>query len=201
MTLRNLKGTITLAALAIVLARVLWPELRVDAVSLGLLALAVLPWLSPLIKSAELPGGWKIEFQEVKEAGEKIASPTAAPSGPVVVTPGTGHLEIQGYAPTIDVGGTDPNLVLVSLRIEIERRLRLLAQAAGLRETDPLRQIAIALRQRKILTDPEFTGLSTLIDLGNKAAHGASVEPDVIAWAKGSAAPILSALDDKRRRL
>jgi hypothetical protein len=31
-----------------------------------LLALAILPWLSPLLHSAELPGGWKLEFQRVE---------------------------------------------------------------------------------------------------------------------------------------
>jgi hypothetical protein len=31
-----------------------------------LLALAILPWLSPLLQSAELPGGWKLEFRRVE---------------------------------------------------------------------------------------------------------------------------------------
>jgi hypothetical protein len=50
----------------------LWPAVRIDAITVGLLVLAVVPWLGPLFKSIQLPGGWKVEFQELKrEVAEK----------------------------------------------------------------------------------------------------------------------------------
>jgi hypothetical protein len=33
----------------------MWPDVNIDAVTLGLLGIAVLPWLQPLLKSVELP--------------------------------------------------------------------------------------------------------------------------------------------------
>jgi hypothetical protein len=45
--------------------------LKFDTIALGLLSIAVLPWLSSFLTSAELPGGWKFEFDKVKEEQKK----------------------------------------------------------------------------------------------------------------------------------
>src|SRR5690348_8036711 len=61
------KGLFTSLALVLLAIRTRWPTiLSSDTVTLALLVLAVLPWLDSLIKTAELPGGWKIEFRELK---------------------------------------------------------------------------------------------------------------------------------------
>lgn len=193
MSLRSIKAAISLVALAVIVARIVWPGLHIDAITLGLLVLASLPWLSPLIKSAELPGGWKIEFQDLKEAAEKITSKAT------VVSPGTGRLEWTGYAPTVVVGGPDPNIALVSVRIEIEKRLRALARAAEINPDQSLSRLVRVLRQKGVLDDSELIGLRDLIDAGNHAAHGAPVSPDVNAWVQNYAGEVLEALDAKLR--
>jgi hypothetical protein len=43
---------------------------------LTLLIVATVPWLAPLFKSLELPGGWKVEFQELRKAAQEQASTT-----------------------------------------------------------------------------------------------------------------------------
>lgn len=45
----------------------------IDAVGLGLLTLAILPWLSSILDSAELPGGIKVQFKQVKEEQKRQA--------------------------------------------------------------------------------------------------------------------------------
>ena len=57
---------LTLGALVLVVVHLIWPHVRIDSVTLVLLAVALLPWLNPLFKSIELPGGWKFEFREFK---------------------------------------------------------------------------------------------------------------------------------------
>ena len=49
---------ISVAAASLLILRLVLPNLKIDAVTLGLLAAAILPWLTKLIRSAELPGGW-----------------------------------------------------------------------------------------------------------------------------------------------
>ena len=57
----------TVLALALLAAHMRWPTLfPANSLTLVLLFLAVLPWLDTLVKAAELPGGWKIEFRELQ---------------------------------------------------------------------------------------------------------------------------------------
>ncbi|WP_414660461.1 hypothetical protein [Horticoccus sp. 23ND18S-11] len=66
-----LKILITVVATAAIVFKAVYPAWDVDAVTLGLFVIAILPWLAPLIKSVELPGGLKVELQDIKEAVEK----------------------------------------------------------------------------------------------------------------------------------
>jgi hypothetical protein len=42
-----------------------------DVVALGLIALGAVPWIASLFVSAELPGGFKFQFREVKAKQER----------------------------------------------------------------------------------------------------------------------------------
>jgi hypothetical protein len=64
---------LTLGALVLVVVHLIWPHVRIDSITLLLLAVALLPWLNPLFKSIELPGGWKFEFREFKEKVQTLA--------------------------------------------------------------------------------------------------------------------------------
>src|SRR3990172_7427214 len=81
-----LKVGITVAALLIALVHLIWPNLNIDAITVTLLFVALVPWLSSIFKSLEFPGGWKIEFQEIKEQVKSIIAkdtePMTSASGP-----------------------------------------------------------------------------------------------------------------------
>ena len=57
---------VTCGALAAAILHVLVPTFVPDAITAGFLALALVPWLAPLIKSVEIPGVGKVELQEVR---------------------------------------------------------------------------------------------------------------------------------------
>jgi hypothetical protein len=66
-------------AVALIVARSVWPEaVKVDAVTLGLVALGCLPWLPALLESAKLPGGWEFKLahleQKVDQQQEQLNS-------------------------------------------------------------------------------------------------------------------------------
>ncbi len=63
---------ITALALALALAHVVWPEVQIDAITLALIVVAVAPWLAPIFKSIELPGGWKFEYQEIQRRVDQV---------------------------------------------------------------------------------------------------------------------------------
>lgn len=65
--LKRLRQIISLGALLLALAHIVWPSLAIDFVAFGFIVIAALPWVAPLVKSLELPGGWKVEFAEISK--------------------------------------------------------------------------------------------------------------------------------------
>jgi hypothetical protein len=60
------QATISLAAIAAAILHGL-KLVQIDSITIGLLIVAALPWLAQVLASAELPGGWKVEFRALKE--------------------------------------------------------------------------------------------------------------------------------------
>ncbi len=67
-----LRWLITIVAILVIIIRILFPDLSIDAVFLGLIILALAPWLSPIFKSIEITGIGKIELQELKSQVEQL---------------------------------------------------------------------------------------------------------------------------------
>lgn len=184
---KRLREAVTLGALAIALIHVLWPSLAIDAITLGLLVIAVLPWLAPLVKSLELPGGWKIELQELKEATDRAKD--AGLLSPASNTPSASH-SFQLVA------ASDPNLALAGLRIEIERRLVTLCEKHQIQvRSRSVGQMLRALDQKGVLTPEQRSALNDLTGLLNSAVHGAKVDNQAAAWAMDIAPDLLESLN------
>src|SRR5262245_4305559 len=61
------KALFSVAAIGVLATHAIWPRLLTgDSLTLVLLIAAVLPWLDTVFPVAELPGGWKFQFKEVK---------------------------------------------------------------------------------------------------------------------------------------
>jgi hypothetical protein len=179
------------AALLAIAVRLVWPDLKIDAISLGLALVGVLPWLSPLIKSAEIPGLGRIEFQDVKSAAESVVPEQAEP----------GRAKVSAERREPEISDEDPNLALVELRIEIEKRLRAIAEAAGIARGLPLQHVTVMLQQTEVLPPAVASGLRDLIELGNQAAHGADVSRAAARFAKYRGPEVLAILDAKLAQL
>lgn len=184
---RRLRIIVTIAALLLALTHLIWPRLAIDAITLGLLAIAVIPWLAPLIKSLELPGGWKVELQEMYQVTARAQN--------------AGLIDADANAPTAEhsfqlIADRDPNLALAGLRIEIERRLLRLSEQHKI----PLRSHGISqtlkeLDKRGVLTNDQRSVLADLMGLLNSAVHGATVDQAASTWAMGIAPGLLQSLD------
>jgi hypothetical protein len=183
-----LKITISAISIVFILVRLLFPNLQVDAITLGLLVLAILPWLSPLIKSAEVPGVGKIEFQDVKVAIEKVAKSERLKLGLQ-----TG----SRYSLLSDAVRGNPNLSVIGLRIDIENRLRSLAQKNGMVMDKSIAQLADDLKSKGVLNSNAASGLKDLIQAGNEASQGAEVDFGAATWAFEYGPQVIRLLDKK----
>ncbi len=181
-----LKLAISLIAIGFVIIRFVWPDLKIDSITIGLFIVALLPWLSTLIESAKFPGGWEIKFRDIQSAGKKVMGEDSKHLAKVESRPS--YLEISDH---------DPNLALVGLRIEIEKRLRALAAKYQIKEQRSIMRMFDELRQLEILNSSAISGLQELIMAGNQAAHGAKVEPNAAQWAFDYGPAVLAALDEK----
>lgn len=170
----KLKVGITLVAVLLAFVHLMWPDLKIDTITIGLFIIGILPWLASLLQSAKLPGGWEITFRDVEEAAKKATQTTETPEQ-IMVSESSALYEVANF----EVANLDSNLALVYLRIEIEKRLRTLARKANLNSTGPLSRIFRDLQEHRVVNDVVFSGLQELIMAGNQAAHGAEVEPSV----------------------
>lgn len=193
--LKRLKWVVTSGALGLTILHIAFPKLEVDIATLVLLVIAVLPWLAPLFKSVELPGGVKIELQDLQEATDRVKE--------------AGLLNPEaGTKPSVDysfqaIATEDPNLALAGVRIELEKRLRQLAVVRGYEQdaakARSIKGLLLLLSTRGLIRSDEFISLEELIELLNKAVHGADVDPRASKWALNYGRLIIKTLEDRAK--
>jgi len=188
--IRRTQIIITVVALLIVIVHVAWPKIMIDVITVFLLVVALLPWLIPLIRSLEFPGGWKVEFQELEKVKNK-----ADRAG--LLSKKKRANESKSYSFEI-VLNKDPNLALAGLRIEIEKRLIQIAKLNNLSvERSSIGQLLRLLAQHQALTIEETSVLSDMTGLLNSAVHGAEVDKRAADWAIEVGPKLLQSLDEK----
>jgi hypothetical protein len=188
---KRLAQIITLSTLAIALVHIFWPNLAIDAITLALIAIAIVPWLAPIFKSLEFPGGWKVEF---KEQLQKAAN-RAEEAGILAPLP----INLTRESSPSQISYSDPNLALASLRIEIEKRIRTLAQKHGLPLTD-LSKMLQDLTSHNVFDKNAQSALHGLVDLLDHAVHGGTVDPESAEFVTTTMGPsLLKYLDDLTR--
>jgi hypothetical protein len=182
---------ITVVAAIVAIIHVVWPAITIDSITVFLLVIALLPWLIPLVKSMEFPGGWKVEFQELEKAKKK------AEKAGLLSTYKNKRKKRPSYS-FESILADDPNLALAGLRIEIEKRL---VQLASMNHLDVRKagigQLLRLLSQKQILTPDETSAFADLSNLMNAAVHGADVDRRAADWAFDIGPILLQGLDEK----
>jgi len=183
-----------ISSIAILLAivHIVLPNLTVDLITVALLIIAIIPWLGSLFRVVELPGGIKVEYQELEKVTE------SAKRAGLLKTKSTKSLPMARKPVYQDIALEDPNLALAGLRIEIEKRLIEIANSHNIKtHKTSVGTLSRILKDQKILTDQEYSALSDMIVMLNSAVHGAVVERDAVKWALDTGNQILHALDEK----
>ncbi len=186
LTLDQVKIAITLGTIAIAIVHICFPTLGIDTTTLVLIGIAIFPWIFPILKSIEFPGGLKIEMadlqklgMEAKESGllERKKKPTK-----------------KSY-PFEQVTQVDPNLALAGLLIEIEKVLHKIAEKNSIKNSSSSVLLIRHMVRDDILSVEEGVVLSDLLTLLSQAVHGAVVDPEASAWAITTGILILEALE------
>lgn len=192
MSPRVIQIIITVVAVLVAIGHIWFPQIKIDAITVTLLGIAVLPWLGTLFKSVELPGGLKVEYQELISAGKKVEE-----SG--LITPDQDLKPMQKHEYSFQaVSGNDSNLALSGLRIEIESRLKNLAEKREIKVRGySANSLTRSLEKSGVLSHEEASAIRDLLPLLNQAAHGAEVEDSAFGWAMDFGPRVLGALEDR----
>jgi hypothetical protein len=171
-------------------ARIVYPSINIDGITLALIGIALAPWLAPLIKTLELPGGVKIQLQDLQRASARAESMGLL--APPEETPPEGEAAVQSIA------HQDPNLALAGFRIEVEKRLKRLASAHGLPAWNmDAEQLLQCLSEKSVLKPEENSVLRDMINGVSAAVHGAKVDTRAADWALNVGPRLLKALDNR----
>lgn len=193
---RKIKLTITSVAVLVAVTHIVFPKLNIDLIIVFLIALAIIPWLEPLFKSVELPGGLKLEFQElekIKTEAEKVGLIPTEQKEP--------QNEAEDEKPKyyfVEIAEKNQELALVSLRIEIEKRLREIATKYSIdTKKYSINRLIDALASKNILTIQETSVLKDMISTLNHAAHGAEFDVRTANWVIENGPSIIDSLENR----
>jgi hypothetical protein len=94
----------------------------------------------------------------------------------------------------------DRRLALISIRIELEERLRELAAAVGLDEDIDIYRLPGRLVRKQVFDTKAAQGLEQLLQLGDRVVAGAEVEEKADQKVRDTALSVLYALSELKRR-
>ncbi len=182
---RKVQISVTIGAILLLVLHLIFPNVKLDPVSVVLLFFVVLPWVIPFLKSFELPGGFKIELQDVTDITQKIKDFKIQPSVPKELLPK--KVTISEFSDRDEVerlkiiAKVDPNLALAGLRLALERQIRFVASSEKITNSDraPLLSLIKELNRKGILPKVSNEGIQATLHLLNKAVHGAKIETKV----------------------
>jgi hypothetical protein len=197
---KHLKVLLTLVALSLLALHLLFPRVTLDGLAVVLLILCVLPWVTDLVKSVEVPG-LKIELRDLQVATEKVVPAAAIDTeklGGEVSSALVGRATAN--AQTVDrlrqIAQSDANLALVGAGIEIEKRLRQLAAPFSIdAQARSFGALLRSVETSNLIPGEVLAGIRDLVALRNRAVHGAEVSPEAASWVLENLETVLDRLD------
>jgi hypothetical protein len=195
---RIIQILISTLGLAIIVIHIAFPDLKIDGITVFLIAIVILPWLAPVFKSFELPGGLKVEYHDFEKATKKLKD-----SGLIQNTFDSSNLtsdDIQhskySFLNVVDI---DSKLALSGLRMEIESRLKDLAVHNSISvDRIGINQIAKKLKENGILNKNETEAILEVLPILNSASHGNDVDKNTHKWAIQIGPQILDSLEARK---
>ncbi|MDO9369590.1 MAG: hypothetical protein Q7T68_13560 [Sphingopyxis sp.] len=175
-------------------------------VTVTLIVIALLPWFLAyiksieLIRSVELPGGVKLDLSKKLDTAADKAREAGLLEEEAPVEEVQDRLSSQYLR--------DPTLALAALRIDLERRLRRLADlsvgsnhssSGTTRRPLGLTRLIEDLQANHVISQLESSAIRDVVPALNAAVHAEVVTPETAEWIIDFGPRLLAALDAKIR--
>ena len=175
---RIIQITISFIGLTFIVCHLIWPELKIDGITVLLIVIIIAPWLAPVFKSFKLPGGLKFEYHQLENATEKLKD-----EGWIKQVKSVENSKEHYKYSFLNVVDLDSNLALSGLRMEIESRLKDLAEHNSISvKNKGINQLTRELSANGVLTDIESSAIIDILPFLNRASHGQEVDKKIHNW-------------------
>lgn len=192
---QKVKVVVTLVAVSLAILHLIFPKINIDLITVSLLALAVIPWVETLFKSVELPGGLKLEFQELQKIEEEAQKVGLISFEDGKIEDDEEDVEKRLF---VELAEQNQELALVCLRLDIEKCLRDIALKYDLKtEKLGISNLLRELAAHHIIPIEEENVLRDMIAVLNQASHGMEYDQRTARWIIEVGPKIMESLESK----
>jgi hypothetical protein len=171
-----------LLGIALIIVHGIWPnQFKVDEFSVLIYFILSIPFVAQYLIKAKFPGGEFIFRDKIEKAEELVQksieiAEEAERDGKTKPLP----FETFQLSQVREVLEYDQVLALAALRIEIERKLRLLGVFLKISENkrEPLNKLIVLFGETELLSIEQISALREILNMCNKAIHGHEVTAD-----------------------
>ena len=189
---KTIQISISVIGILLIAAHLIWPELKVDSITVVIFAIIIIPWLAPVFKTLEFPGGMKLEYN-LEKVTQKLEDSGLINSKNNVGSSSTHHK--YSFMNVVDI---DSELALTGLRMEIESRLQQLSEYAPIQvKNKSVGALTKSLEANDLLTRKETSAINDLLPILNRAAHGEKIERNLHNWVMEIGPQLLDTLESK----
>lgn len=184
-----------MVAVSLAILHLIFPKINIDLITVSLLALAVIPWVETLFKSVELPGGLKLEFQELQKIEEEAQKVGLISFEDGKIEDDEEDVEKRLF---VELAEQNQELALVCLRLDIEKCLRDIALKYDLKtEKLGISNLLRELAAHHIIPIEEENVLRDMIAVLNQASHGMEYDQRTARWIIEVGPKIMESLESK----
>jgi len=173
--------------LTLILIRGIYPTFTIDVITISLYLILSIPILFDYLEQLELPGGTRFVFRRklVKlqinfEKNKEKLKETLDEKTKKMIKKKKEFYKTFDFSIAENLIETDPSLGIASIRMEIERKLRLAYSVLMKQDSNkiPLRKIIEELENNKIIFDIQMNLLNAIISICNHVIHGTKISKD-----------------------
>ena len=180
--MKHIEWLIVAIGIILIIVHGFWSELfKIDAYTILILFVLSLPFTAQYLKKAKIMGA-EFEFKNEIIETKKLVQQSVEKAKEEKSSGKTKTLSFRTFelSTVRDLLNSDHVLALAALRIEIERKLRLVADILEVPVNDKLAisKLIDVIKEKKMLSSEQTTALKKIFNMCNKAIHGFTVSEE-----------------------
>lgn len=171
---------IVITGIMLIVAHGFWPAVfKVDSLTVLIFFILAIPFVAYYLKKAKFPGG-EFEFKDEIRETEKYVQLSVEQAKEAESTGKKIFLLFETFklSDVREILVSDPVLALAALRIEIEKKLKLLCEFFERPAKLPISNYIEILREEEILSSEQIIALRKIVSMCNKAIHGSLISEE-----------------------